>query len=170
MTTAHGQVLEFQNSPITEEERSSREAIYRPLCWVVNGLRLKHDRQKFIAALRLAEVVQTEPLNMLVSTANCLLLRKWENSGVPVFFDFGEIEEEGDPVRFGTPVLWASRPGSPRGLALLVPMFRDGFLQGMINNEPLPGIKGVLPLRQVPNFTAPMSRQPWRGPRRNWRL
>lgn len=30
--TVHGQVLEFQHSAISEEERSSREAIYEPMC------------------------------------------------------------------------------------------------------------------------------------------
>ena len=35
MKTTHGQVLEFQHSAISEEERASREAIYRPMmCWV----------------------------------------------------------------------------------------------------------------------------------------
>src|SRR5262245_14000390 len=70
--TPHGQVLEFENSPISEEERSSREAIYRPMCWAVNGLRLKNDRQKFFEALRLRQMVQGNPLIVAVPTAGCL--------------------------------------------------------------------------------------------------
>jgi hypothetical protein len=49
--------------------------IYQPMCWVVNGLRLKSDRQKFFEALRLGLVLQANPL-IAVPTASCLLLRK----------------------------------------------------------------------------------------------
>jgi hypothetical protein len=171
--TADGHVLEFQNSPISEEERFSREAIYRPMCWVVNGQRLKGDRGKFIEALRLGQAVEANPLTVVGSTQHCLLLRKWENSGALVLFDFGEIEEEGDPVRFGAPVLWASRPGSPKGQAVLMPIYRERFLQAMINNEPLIGVKGIAPVARVPDFTPPPP-HPWRPRltrrRRNWRL
>jgi competence protein CoiA len=172
--TAHGHVLEFQNSPISEEERSSREAIYRPMCWVVNGQRLKGDRQKFVGALRLGQAVQANPLTVVVPTQNFLLLRKWENSGTLVLFDFGEIEEESDAVRCGAPVLWASRPGSPTGQAVLMPILRSRFLEAMIKGEPLIGVKSNPPVVRVPNFTTPPP--PHRRnprlirPRRNWRL
>jgi hypothetical protein len=35
--TAAGLVIEFQNSPMTEDERNSRENFYGSLVWVVNG-------------------------------------------------------------------------------------------------------------------------------------
>jgi competence protein CoiA len=148
--TAHGQVLEFQHSAISEEERSSREAIYQPMCWVVNGLRLKNDRQKFFEVLRLGLVVQENPLTFVVPTASCLLLRKWENSQRLVVFDFGEIEESTDPLHFGAPVLWTSRPGRQKGETLLMPIYRARFLDGMIKNEPLIGVKGALTPVRVP--------------------
>lgn len=163
--TAHGQVLEFQHSAISEEERSSRETIYGLMCWVVNGLRLKNDRQKFIETLRPGLVVQENPLTVVVRTASSLLLRKWENSQKLVVFDFGDLEEPTDPVRFGVPVLWTSRPGREKGQTMLMPIYRARFLDGMIKNEPLIGIKGaVTPVR------IPMPSQSWRRSRRNWRL
>lgn len=161
--TAHGQVLEFQHSAISEEERSSREAIYQIMCWVVNGLRLKNDRQKFFQALRLGLVVQENPLTLVVPTASCLLLRKWENSQKLVVFDFGETEDSTDPVHFGAPVLWTSRPGRQKGETVLMPIHRARFLDAMIKGGYLIGVKGVMPPVQVP---APS----WMRPRRNRRL
>jgi hypothetical protein len=161
--TGHGQVLEFQHSAISEEERSSREAIYRPMCWVVNGLRLKNDRQKFFEALRSGLVVQENPLSIVVSTASCLLLRKWENSQRPVVFDFGEIEEPTDPVPFGAPVLWTSRPGRQKGETVLMPIYRARFVEAMTTGGDLIGVKGVMPPVRVP---APS----WMRLRRNRRM
>lgn len=172
--TAHGMVLEFQNSQILEEERTSREAIYRPLmCWVVNGLARKNDRQKFIAALRLGRIVHGNPMSLAVPTENCVLLRKWENSGTLVLLDFGENGEEGDPVRFDAPVLWAVRPGSPKGHAILMPVPRARFVDAMLKNEPLTGINSgsnvpLAPARQ--HLLVQLPPTPWMRPRRNWRL
>jgi competence protein CoiA len=148
--TAHGQVLEFQHSSISEEERASREAIYSHMCWVVDGLRRKNDRQKFFETLRLGLVVEANPLTIMVPTASCVLLRKWENSQKLVVFDFGELEEPTDPVHFGAPVLWTARPGSQKGETVLMPIFRARFLDGMIKNEPLIGVKGALTPVRVP--------------------
>lgn len=163
--TVHGQVLEFQHSSISEEERSSREAIYGLMCWVVNGLRLKNDRQKFFETLRLGLVVEANPLTIMVPTASSMLLRKWENSRKLVVFDFGEVEEPTDPVKFGAPVLWTARPGRASGETALMPIYRARFLDGMIKNEPLIGVKGAVTPPRVPTPA-----QPWMRPRRNWRM
>lgn len=172
--TAHGHVLEFQNSAISEEERFSREAIYRPLMsWVVNGLRLKNDRQRFFEALRLGQIVQGNPLTVAVPTAGCLMLRKWENSQTLVLFDFGESGEDGDPVRFSAAVLWAMSSGSPRGHAVLMPVLKAWFIEAMLKNEPLVGINGgqyVPPAIVRPRIAVSLPPQSWRRPRRNWRL
>jgi len=157
--TTHGHVLEFQNSPISEEERRSREAIYRPLYWVVNGLRLKGDRAKFFEALRFMQVLHANPLTVAVPTATCLPLRKWENSETLVLFDFGEAEEASDALRFGAPVLWAMRPGSPKGQAVLMPVGRVHFLDAMMKGKRLIGVQGVMPTARVPNFAIPLPLQ-----------
>jgi hypothetical protein len=110
------------------------------MCWVVNGLRLKGDRQKSFDALRLKRTVRAGPLTLVVPTESCLLLRKWENSQRLVLFEFGEIEQEGDAIRFGLPVLWAAQPGSPEGQAALMPVFRERFLHAMTRAGDLVGI------------------------------
>lgn len=148
--TAHGQVLEFQHSAISEAERTSREAIYGLMYWVVNGLRLKNDRVRFIAALRLGLVLHENPLTIVVPTASSMLLRKWENSRKLVVFDFGEPEEPTDPVAFGAPVLWTALPGREKGETVLMPIYRARFIEAMLKNEPLIGIKGTVTPVRVP--------------------
>ena len=138
--TAHGRVIEFQNSPIAEEERCSREEFYRPMCWIVNGQRLKDDRSQFFASLRLGKIVNASPLTVFVPIESCMLLRKWADSRVLVFFDFGESEDAGDVFRFGAPVLWASDPRRPNGKAVLTPIYRSVFLEAMSKGEPLKGM------------------------------
>jgi competence protein CoiA len=157
--TAHGQVLEFQNSPISDPERASREAIYGLMCWVVNGLRLKNDRAKFIETLRLGVVVHENPLTIVVPTASSMLLRKWESSQKLVVFDFGEPEEPTDPVKFGVPVLWTARPGQQKGETVLMPIYRARFVDAMVKGGDLVGVKSVRPPVCVP---APS----WMRPRR----
>lgn len=123
--TEHGQVIEFQHSPIREEERCSREAVYRPMCWVVDGLRLKWDGRQFSEALQYREIVSVSPLILVVPVKNCTLLRKWVDSRVRVFFDFGG------------PILWSSLPKRLNGFAVLMPVSRVNFLEAMIKGQPI---------------------------------
>src|SRR5262245_61579053 len=48
--TEHGWVIELQHSPISPEERRSRDAFYRQLVWVVDGTRRKRDAGQFARA------------------------------------------------------------------------------------------------------------------------
>ena len=41
--TAKGIVVEFQNSPMSDQERSSREKFYKNLVWVINGEKFKNN-------------------------------------------------------------------------------------------------------------------------------
>nr|WP_281719421.1 hypothetical protein [Nitrosomonas nitrosa] len=148
--TAHGQVIELQNSPLAEEERCSREEFYRPMCWIVNGQRLKDDRSQFFASLRLGKLASANPLTVLVPIERCMLLRKWADSHVLVLYDFGETEDEADALRFGAPVLWASSPSREKGKAVLTPVFRSVFLEAMTNGQPLIGM----------NFSKAFGQQP----------
>jgi competence protein CoiA len=138
--TKHGQVIEFQHSPISEEQRSSREEFYRPMWWVVNGQRLKEDRPRFFEALRRGSIRSINPLALSVPVAKCMLLQKWADSRVPDFFDSGESEDASDMFHFGAPVLWASHPRRPKGRALVVPVYRENFMKAAINGGPIDGI------------------------------
>jgi hypothetical protein len=183
--TAHGLVIEFQNSPISEEERRSREEFYRRMWWVVNGQRLEGDRPRFFAALRRGSIRSLNPLTLSVPADNCLLLRKWADSRVPVFFDFCEIEEPSDMFRFGARVLWASHPRRPNGRALLIPVYRENFVKAAINGTRIKGVdcskafererRVLLVIRRRPHY--PTARARWDKPytprrrrtRRRWK-
>lgn len=173
--TNHGLVIEFQNSPICEQERRSREEFYRSMYWVVNGQNLKRGRPQFLKALQLGRVERGSPLSLAVPVENCMLLKKWTDSGVLVFFDFGEVEDAGDVLPFGAPVLWASRPRSVKGMAVLTPVYRKAFVEAVINGEPLKGFdfsKVFARARRlsVPRIIPPQL-HPWSGMRfrRSWR-
>ncbi|MBK7289587.1 MAG: hypothetical protein IPI78_04680 [Chitinophagaceae bacterium] len=46
--TKNGLVIEFQHSPISSQERLSREKFYMTMFWVVDGSRLKKDYSRFL--------------------------------------------------------------------------------------------------------------------------
>jgi hypothetical protein len=153
--TVHGRVLEFQNSPICEQERRSREEFYRPMYWIVNGQRLKWDRPQFFKSLRCGRIMSANPLTLIVPLESCVLLRKWAGSRVRVFFDFGETEDEDDMFRFRAPVLWSLDPRRPNGTVVLRPVYRKSFLESVIKNEPLRGINFSKVLQRVLRLYVP---------------
>lgn len=87
--TEHGWVLEFQHSHLTPEERRSRDAFYPKLVWVVDGVKRKKDKAKFIETLNAGAGVLERPRMWRVGFNDCALLRDWAGSPGPVLFDFG---------------------------------------------------------------------------------
>ena len=88
--TDQGWVIEFQHSHIKPEERRSRDEFYSKLVWVVDGTRLKRDRVQFHNAWNYGRHVGGNSRIRKIFTDECALLRKWGNSMVPIFFDFGD--------------------------------------------------------------------------------
>lgn len=74
--TAGSLVLEFQNSPMSKEERDSRETFYGNMLWVVNGLRRMRDNPHFVTALGGAQVINLRPLTFSIPNKGALL-RDW---------------------------------------------------------------------------------------------
>jgi competence protein CoiA len=89
--TRDGWVLEFQHSVIPSDERRSREAFYKSLIWIVDGLSRKKDAQQFYAAWSKGEKTR-DPFSTKrrISSPKGALLRDWTGSHAHVFFDFGE--------------------------------------------------------------------------------
>ena len=148
--TARGQVLEFQHSEISEEERSSREAIYGEMHWVVDGSRLKNDRKSFVKALHLGRRLQQNPLTCAVPTASSMLLRKWENSQKIVVFDFGKLEDSFGSFSFAAPVLWMSLPELQNGETVLRPISRSGFVDIMSKPHVVEPVRAPGPIWRRP--------------------
>jgi hypothetical protein len=142
--TAQGLIIEFQHSYIKPEERRSREAFYKSMLWIVNGLRRKRDKENFGKSP--CDIVQPAPLTFRVPTKHCSLLREWVDSPVEVFFDFGITQE--DLASFGTAVLWRLDPKSTDGVALVSPVPLDKFIDALRKGEPIQGITRAVPRSQ----------------------
>lgn len=95
--TDQGWVLEFQHSRIDPDERKAREAFYRKLIWIVDGARLESDKVHFFKAWSDGEQVSQRLQMRRISLPNkSALLRDWDDSRVPVFFDFSWCDEPED--------------------------------------------------------------------------
>jgi len=115
--TAQGWVLEFQNSPISNEERNIRNAFYRTIVWVVNGNRLKRDRERFFKAIERGPRICDNPQVIKIFSSESSLIEKWSDCQVPVFFDFGEDS-----------FLWCLYPTNSNQWRFVAPVQREDFI------------------------------------------
>lgn len=98
--TPHSLVVEFQNSPMSFEELSSREHFYGNMIWIVNGLRSDLDRSFFSMGLSRSPL-QTNPLAYAIHwLSRSRLFHNWSQAKAKVFIDFG------DEVNAGPSVVW----------------------------------------------------------------
>jgi hypothetical protein len=134
--------------------------------WIVDGLRLKRDRETFFESLRYERVVSASPLTLVVPVDECAILQRWDDGRVLVFFDFGEIDDQSDRLRFRAPVLWASAPRSAKGNAVLMPVYRKTFLETMIKGEPLRGINFSKMFERARRLLMPQVISSWPHPRK----
>jgi competence protein CoiA len=126
--TESGIVLEFQHSPLSRDERESRESFYPNMAWVVDALRRVRDRRQFLASLDTVAILKRKPLVISLPSNQAALLRDWSASWVPVFFDFGD------------PILWRLNHRSPHGRAYLSPVLKTAFLNAYVKGQ---GLKGM---------------------------
>lgn len=113
--TYSGTVLEFQHSPITQEERKSRNDFYKNIVWIVDGKRLERDEIQFFKTYETG-------INIGYVKKICIsdssLVQKWSGMSVPVFFDFGQS------------VLWLLLPTvSDSSSAHIFPLSKGDFLE-----------------------------------------
>jgi len=85
-------VLEFQHSPITSEERNSRNIFYSKIVWIVDGLRLIRDKTQFENVLKSGSRLMYGhiPIFRIGAPFGSRLLREWSGLNISVFFDFQE--------------------------------------------------------------------------------
>lgn len=128
--TESGYVLEFQHSPLSSEERRSRNAFYSRLVWVVDGLKRKRDKLKFRDVLKESISEIGKPYVCRVRYPDeCKLLKEWSDGNALVFFDFqAEIDAEQSE-------LWLLIPNMPSGHAYLSPFSRVKFIELHNNNK-----------------------------------
>jgi len=91
--TESGWVIEFQHSFLNPEERRKRNAFYRKIVWVVDGLRRSTDIKQFQKMLDESRLVYKAPLILQVRfPEDCRLLREWHDESAFVFIDFKEVQ------------------------------------------------------------------------------
>jgi competence protein CoiA len=129
--TQSGMVIEFQHSFLKAEERMARESFYRKMVWVVDARRRKRDATQLLKCI--GPCVWDRPPFILHVTVHeeCVLLRDWNSSAMPVYFDLGVGPED------GTPVVWRRDPISRNGKVYLTPVSRESFLR--VHREGLDG-------------------------------
>ena len=115
--TEAGCVIEFQHSYIKPEERRAREAFYRPLVWVVNGLRRPRDKARFLKTWEEGTPVRRGSQLQRIWLGEGALLRDWAGSTADVFFDFGEE------------MLWRLSPKSDGDWAYVARVSRAYFIE-----------------------------------------
>lgn len=100
----------------------AREAFYRKMVWVVDGSRRKRDAEQLLKCIE-PRVYGHHPFIFHVTNhEECALLRDWNSSSVPVYFDLGVREDVGKP-------LWRRDPINRNGRAYLTPVSRESFLK-----------------------------------------
>lgn len=124
-----GMVLEFQHSPISPEERQSREAFYRQMVWVVDGLRLKRDWPSFREALSYAHRMGPDgALRWMVRPHDVPILRRWIPQRCPVYLDFGGEQFHHFNIEIGSTSLWRLTREPQSDLVVVTPVSRASFL------------------------------------------
>lgn len=96
--SAHGLVVEFQHSPIKDEERISREEFYGDMIWIVNGLRGELDASYFQMGLHRSPLQRNPLAYQLDWFGRSRILHNWGTSDKRVFLDFGDTFTTGPSV------------------------------------------------------------------------
>lgn len=135
-----GRVIEIQHSIIKAEDRRIREAFYKDMAWVVNGLRRESFRESFDTQLNRAKVLENTPIKLRLLTGNCTILKTWADSEVSVYMDFGDKTFTDDRFKFSKPILWRLCPVSSRSHVELIPVWREVFVNAGITGSSINGI------------------------------
>ena len=141
--TDEGWVIEFQHSYLKPEERRSRNGFYKKIVWVVDGSR-KRDLNQFQQVIDKSRFVPE--INIPIRKVNYLddskLLNEWVETGVPVFFDFQELEDS---------KLWFLLPNISKRDTYLIPFSRKEFIElhringfDEVTNKILPNIRIII--------------------------
>lgn len=90
--TTEGWVLEFQHSPIKQEEILSRNTFYKKIIWVADGLRRERDKKQLDKAIEDGATFETNnfQFNKIYFPEFSRMLMEWLDCGKPVFLDFNE--------------------------------------------------------------------------------
>ena len=150
--TPHGLTIEFQHSPISEEERISREKFYSSeggMVWVVDGTKSKHDWNRWYNSRLLRESSCVLSCGgRIIENAKEMLPAEWLRCAVPVFFDFlgTEPEDEAIPEKKELVCILSSKDQQKH---LVIPIQKELFIELCKTEKLLPWIKGKEAPKQI---------------------
>jgi hypothetical protein len=125
--TSHGQVIEFQHSPMKPEELRSREEFYKNMVWVIDGCRGELDAATFHVGLG-SRVDQPDRPTVFPFHwyGRSKLFEDWQAAATPVFIDFGR------------PIVWRLvlyNPETQQGV--VGPIQREALVNDLTEGVPL---------------------------------
>ena len=167
--TGAGWVIELQNSPISPEERQSREAFYQPMLWVINGLRYKRDLSAFRNAVIGAQIAKDNPLYLDPANDMAQIFQRWAPRQRPVFLDFGDEEFHVEGFPLGASVLWQLLLHPGPGDLIIAAVTRESFVQFGLKGSPLQHVfvmRGPQPQKLL--YPRLRQRRPYRPPSRRY--
>jgi hypothetical protein len=129
--TSNQLVIEFQNSPISQEERNSREKFYKNMVWVVNGSNRKRDYKRFLKASKGFLPGESRSVYNVRDTEDFFPM-EWLNSTVPVVLDFNENNKLSIPQNDN---LYCLMPFKTRRDYIITVIPRDVFINYTINGQ-----------------------------------
>jgi hypothetical protein len=124
--TKHGLVIEFQHSPLDEQERAARERFYGNMVWVVDGSRLKKDYRRFRKGIEQAKIIG-DGYCLLHFPYECFPA-SWLASTALVFFDFRAVEPI-DPSDVMHQPLWCVLPRRAESKAVVAMTTHRDFVE-----------------------------------------
>jgi len=131
--TSNGWVIEFQHSPISREERDSRDYFYNKLIWIVDGTMRKTDIEQFESLIQHARTISNEPFMLRVFSDWTLerfrLNQEWGSSESLVLFDFGKSEVSYRDKYSSNKDLWLICPSKDR--THITSISKDSFIEMM---------------------------------------
>lgn len=163
--TAAGLVIELQHSPITQEERQSREIFYQSMAWVVDGMRYKRDLEAFRDTVTYGTIVQDNPMCLRPTPRGAGILKRWAPQRCAVYLDFGDQPFVVAGRIVPEPVLWRLLLDN-NGQLLIGAVTRRGFVDHFTTGATLPHltIERSMPTRsryQLPSGRSYQRRGRW---------
>ncbi|MDO5895734.1 competence protein CoiA [Agrobacterium sp. Azo12] len=148
--TDTGLVIELQHSPISPDERLSREMFYKQMVWVVDGLRYKTDLEAFRSVVEFATILRDDPL-YIDPRRKTGIFRRWAPLQTPVFIDFGDEQFVVAGCSLLEPVLWQFLLHPVTNDVVIAPVTRASFVDYCLNGgelRHLAVLRRPMPLRR----------------------
>jgi hypothetical protein len=128
--TDQGLVIEFQHSHIDPEQRTTREKFYKTMIWVVDGMRLKGDYNRFLKSKDFFQTIK-KGIFKFNYPEECFPT-EWIGSSVAVIFDFrkNESKDNHEDIRNHLYCLFPMNLGSS---SICAEIPRKAFLSAIID-------------------------------------